>query len=115
MPKVLMWMDADAIHATIIDWEFQIFYQIVNSNGSTPLFFNLPFAEYVLTLHLTIYNVTSVKNGSMLLLEKSREQESRKIGSFKIFVTLCHTESCNRFQLRFASLNSWQLSTQYHA
>jgi hypothetical protein len=68
---------------TIIDWEFQIFYQIVNSNGSTPLFFNQPFAVYVLTLHLIIYNVTSVKNGGMLLSEKSREQESQKLGVSK--------------------------------
>jgi hypothetical protein len=67
----------------IIDREFQIFYQIVNSNGSAPLFFNQPFADYVLTLHLTIYNVTSVKNGGMLLSEKSREQESQKLGVSK--------------------------------
>jgi hypothetical protein len=72
-----------SVRRTIIDWEFQIFYQIENSNGSTPLFFNQPFADYVLTLHLTIYNVTSVKNGGMLLSEKSREQESQKLGVSK--------------------------------
>jgi hypothetical protein len=74
---------------TIIDWEFQIFWQIVNSNGSTPVFFNQPFADYVLTLHLTIYNVTFVKNGGMLLSEKSREQESQNWE----FQSFCNTSS----------------------
>jgi hypothetical protein len=47
-----------------------------------PLHGDQPFADYVLTLHLTSYNVTSVKNGGMLS-EESREQESRKLGVSK--------------------------------